>query len=421
MIFILDKKLYLVYYIHIRKNFQVLFLRGVALKNTAFIISEYDPFHNGHKYHIEKTRQAGAERIICLMSGNFVQRGDIAFCDKHSRARFAVENGADIVFELPLKNVLSGASYFAEGASQIIKKIKLDGTLSFGSSADTRSLTELSAIINSEAFKGQVDRFSLENGCNHAIATYKTLWECEPEKAEILNDPNNILALEYIKATGNMDLFSVTRNAVNHDSDFSSGGFSSAKHIRELIYNTGGLMEVKKLVPENVYSELTEMFVRGEAPTDKSCFSRVAVFELSRLGKSDFAEINGVNQGLENRIYSLLRESSELYSLYDRIKTKRFTHSRIRQIMVSSILGIKKAGLDREVPYIRVLGFNSKGREIIKEIRESCEIPLVMNLSEAPECPEKELDYLAGKLFDICRPRPLNKNTEFASKPYVSG
>ncbi|MCH5197907.1 MAG: nucleotidyltransferase family protein [Oscillospiraceae bacterium] len=390
------------------------------MKNTAFIISEYDPFHNGHKYHIEQTRQAGAKRIICLMSGNFVQRGDIAFCDKYSRAKFAVDNGADLVLEIPVKNVLSGAGYFAAGATGIITLTGLNATLSFGSSANTKELKELSKKIGSVEFQNNVDIYSRENGTNHALSAYKLLLNSDPQKAQILKDPNNILALEYIKAMSDIDIFSVKRDTLFHDSSETSDKFASAKYIREEIYKTGSIQSVKEFLPENVFISLSEMMSRGEAPSDKNKFSALAMYRLISMDKNEFAEINGINQGLENRIYSAIRESSELYSLYDRVKTKRFTHSRIRQALVSSVLGIKRSDLDRPLPYIRVLGFNGEGREIIKEIRSLSSVPLIMNLSEAPDCKEKELDYRVGKLYDICRPSPLNKNAEFASKPYVS-
>lgn len=390
------------------------------MKNTAFIISEYDPFHNGHKYHIEKTRDAGAKRVICLMSGNFVQRGDIAFCDKFSRAKFAIENGADLVLEIPIKYVLSGAAFFAFGAAEIINKTKIDGVLSFGSSAKTEELKELSDLINSDQFQEKINNFSLENGTNHALSAYKILSAFDPIKAEMLKDPNNILALEYIKSIGDMEIFSVKRDVLLHDAQNTVKNFASAKYIRDQIYKTGNIEDIKKFIPENVFNTLSGMIGRGEVPADKRKFSALSMYKLASMKKNEFIGVNGVNQGLENRIYSAVRESSELYTLYDNIKTKRFTHSRIRQIMVSSVLGINKTDLYKPMPYIRVLGFNGMGREIIKEIRQVCTVPLVMNLSEAPDCKEKELDYVAGKLFDICRPLPLNKNTEFATRPYVS-
>ena len=141
---------------------------------------------------------------------------------------------------------------------------------------------------------------------------------------------------------------------------------------------------------------------------------------LITLHQEDFSSVNGVNQGLENRIYECMKNCSDLYDLFDSVKTKRYTHARIRQILISSVLDIKKSALEQAQPYIRVLGMNETGRGLIKEIRNITDVPVVMNLSEAPDCAEKELDALCGKLFDICRPVPLHKAPEFSAKPYVS-
>ncbi len=393
------------------------------MRETAFIICEYNPFHNGHLLHIRKTREAGAKRVICIMSGNFVQRGEIAFCDKITRAGFAIENGADLVLELPVKYVLSGARYFAWGAMETICRTGINGTLSFGASASVAELKETSRITSLQEVSDTADHFSLSEGIPYAAAMQKAAGSLYPEISGIFDDPNNILALEYIKAAGaqnaDIDFFSEQRTLM-HDKETTEGNIAGAKYLRELVYNNQSLSPIRSFVPEEVYRTLYEGYNNGMLPADKSKFSVAAMARLITLQQEGFVLINGVNQGLENRICEYMKNCSDLYDLFDSVKTKRFTHARIRQILISAVLGIKKSALEQPQPYIRVLGMNETGKGLIKEIRNNADVPVIMNLSEAPECAEKELDALCGKLFDICRPVPLHKTPEYAAKPYVS-
>ena len=394
------------------------------MKDTAFIICEYNPFHNGHALHIQKTRDAGAKYIICLMSGNFMQRGEIAFCDKGLRAKWAIDHGADLVMELPVKNVLSGASYFAGGAAQIIRTTGIDGTLSFGSSGCLKDLMFLSDSCSDPEVHEKVNAYSLHNGTTYALALHRVLDNVAPEKSDLLKDPNNILAIEYINAIRNMDLntdfFAVDRGLL-HDAETPLGEYASAKYLRDIIRKTKSISSCAQYLPSDVASSIIDGVSSGTAPSDLSRFSVAAMSRLYTVTKDDLLQINGVNQGLENRIIDCIKNNNDLFELFDAVKTKRFTHARIRQILLSAVLGIKKEALERENPYIRVLGISQNGRGLLKNIRNSSLTPVVMNLSEAPDCEEKEIDFFAGKLFELCRPVSGTRNPEFELKPYVSG
>ena len=392
------------------------------MRNTAFIICEYNPFHNGHMHHIEKTRENGANNVICIMSGNFVQRGDIAFCDKNMRAKSAVDHGADLVLELPVKNVLSGAFHFASGAMNIINETGIPGTLSFGASAPLEELCRMAKYSASPEVAEAVASLSREKGIPYAAAFQKTISGMEPDRSYLLSDPNNILALEYIKAAeikkADLDFYSLHRTVL-HDSEEIRGKYAGAKYIRDVAYKKMNLADLRSYLPEDVFHMMQQGWIQGDLPSSKSLFSAAAMARLISLQPSDFAQINGVNMGIENRILKCLMNSSDIYTLFDAVKTKRFTHARIRQILLSAVFGIKKTALDRKQPYIRVLGMNEKGKSCIKEIRRHSSVPVIMNLSEAPDCEEKELDALCGKIFDICRPSPKHKAPEYAVKPYV--
>lgn len=393
------------------------------MEKTAFIICEYNPFHNGHLKHLRETRNAGAENVICIMSGNYVQRGDIAFCDKITRAGFAVDHGADLVLELPLKYVLSGASWFAKGAIDIIRQTGMAGTVSFGASAAKESLQRIAQMMLRQEILQEIRSYSLQHGVHYAVAAERIMGSRMDISGEILKDPNNILAVEYMKAAslcGNkIDFYAVERRVVLHDSDAYDTGIAGAKRIRELVYS-GCPDEMKGFLPPDVYNSLQQGMEKGLLPADRQKFAVAAMARLITETEESLREINGVRQGLENRILDSMRDCSDLQTLYDRIKTKRFTHARIRQILISAMLGIKKTTLERQNPYIRVLGMNSRGRQMIKEIRGNADVPVIMNLSEAPLCEERALDALGGKLFDLCRPSPLHISPEYSAKPYVS-
>ena len=393
------------------------------MRKTAFIVCEYDPFHNGHALHIQKTREAGAEEIVCLMSGNFVQRGEIAFCDKAVRARFAIDNGADLVLELPLKYVLSGAPYFAKGAAEIIHALHVPGTLSFGAQASLQTLETLAALTENKEILVRTDDYALLHGTSFAHSMQKVLAQTNPEESKALTDANNILAIEYFKALrrigADTDYFALQRT-VPHDAEKCSESIASARFIRETMRTAGSPYVCEQYMPAQAFSVLEEYWKSGKLPSDKIKFSAACMARLLSINESALLSVNGVNQGMENRILQCMKDCSDLYMLFDAVKTKRFTHARIRQILLSAALGIKKEALERKNPYIRVLGMNQKGRAFLREVHNSTDVPLIMNLSEAPECEERELDALSGRLYDICRPVPLHRNPEYALKPYVS-
>ena len=393
------------------------------MRDTAFVICEYNPFHNGHLRHLQTVRSAGAKRIVCLMSGNFVQRGDIAFCDKITRAGFALRGGADLVAEIPVKYVLSGASNYALGAALMMRETGIAGTLSFGASAPAETLADMAAYLRCPKITAQIMADSQQNGITYASAVKKAASHRFAQADTLLSDPNNVLALEYIKALFALDmdteLFSVERTGAAHDADTTDRQFASAKWIREAVYGKRDLNGVKPFVPPYVYDTLALQLEERAAPADRDRFSAAVFARLLTVGENELSAVNGVTQGLENRILSCIRTSGDLASLYDNVKTKRFTHARIRQALISAALGIQKNELETGLSYFRVLGMNETGRGLIREIRSKTAVPVVMNLSEAPNCAQKQTDYLCGKLFALCRPKSAQGNAEYETKPYV--
>ena len=399
------------------------------MKKNAFIIAEYNPFHNGHQYHIKETLKAGAENIICIMNGNFVQRGEPALCSKLLRAEFAVKNGADLVIELPVKYGISDASHFARGGVLTANATGLAGTLSFGACAAPEALQKLAEISRSQGFLQQVRKVSENEGKNYPAAFNKVLSLTDESLCRLTDDANNVLGLEYIhvinKTNSTLDYFVVNRSVLApHDASAPADALASAKYIRDNI-TSGNLAEAEKYMPENVFAILTDTLNKGKCAEKREFFDRAALSYLFHLQTEDFTFINGVAQGLENRIINAIRESSSLTALYDNVKTKRFTHARIRQIILAAVLGVTKQDAESDVSYIRVLAFNEKGKELLREMRKTAKVPVITNLSDITEKSsfqaqkDKETDYLAGKMFELCKLAPDNANTEFLLKPYI--
>ncbi len=406
---------------------------GAIFLNTAFIASEYNPFHNGHRHHIEETRKHGADNVVCIMSGNFVQRGSIAVAEKHIRAKTAILSGADLVIELPLKFAVSTASYFAEGFVKTAKATGIEGFISFGAKDDIDLLSKAKDII----FSREAEEFTnkcLTEGISYPKAKALFLLNHSGDNlSTVLNDANNILALEYLNARDKFfpeaPAVAVKRKGAMHDSIEISDDFASAGNIRSIIYDEisrddiiNRIYEIKKLVPEAVFNELLTAYSSGIFPASQEKFELIEFSRLLSQNTSDFIKYNNVTGGLENRIVDGLRKTNCINDLCDYVKSKSFTHSRLRQIMLSACLGITKNHLNAPLQYIRVLAFNEKGRALLNTMRKSAEIPVVTNISQVDtnnciSAIDVQSDVFAGKLFNLCLPCPLDGNPEYDIPP----
>ena len=341
------------------------------MKKIAYIICEYNPFHNGHAYHIAQTRAAGAQTVVCIMSGNFVQRGALAFADKATRAKWAIQNGADLVFELPVPYVLSGAGWFASGAAKVIRAIAVPGTLSFGAGVTLEQLNDLIEIADSEAIQARIREVCAATHVTFPRAFETVLKEVFPQQDFCaLRDPNAILALEYMRAvsseTSEIDFYSVRRETDRmHDAASVSGNYASAKYLRELFDGKPteeATAAAAAYIPASVLQSLREEIYIGSLPLRQDLFSCAAMTRLLSIDAQTLKNTNGVVEGLENRILNEVIRCNQLQTLYDAVKTKRFTHARIRQIVVSAVLGITRRDLSLPLPYLRVLGMNGAGK-----------------------------------------------------------
>ena len=329
---------------------------------TVGIVAEYNPFHNGHKYQIEQAKKlTGADTVVVVMSGNFVQRGEPAICNKWARAEMALKCGADLVIELPVYYAVRSAEYFAEGAIKILNSLNVD-CVAFGAETDDiGKLCETAEILKNEADKSDVVKEYISQGLSYPTAISKAFPEC----ADILETPNNLLAIEYIKA-GAKNPIAIKRKGVDHDGG-AVGEVASASYIRE------NLGEADKYMPKVAYEILKSEIDKGFCQPDNNKLSDIILAKLRGETPEALNKICDVSEGIENRIISAAKTAINLDELYDAVKTKRFTHARIRRIIMNYALGITKDFERCEPQYVRVLASNKKGFAVIKE----CMLPVI--------------------------------------------
>ena len=346
---------------------------------TAAIIAEYNPFHNGHRYHILRTKElVGAESIVVIMSGNFVQRGDCAVADKFSRTRMALEGGADLVLELPLPFACAGAETFAAGGVGVADALGCVDYLSFGTecgSADT--IAKAADAVSDESVRPELNAL-LSQGMPFASARTEAVRRLYgDDMAEILCMPNNTLAVEYIRSLKRLNSqiipIGIPREGAAHDSDETAGDMASATAIRRMICD-GSPDEAGRYVPQSTYRELHRMMAEGKAPADLRRCERAVLGRLRSMTREQIASLPDISEGLENRIYDCVRTARSLDELYDSIKSKRYSHARIRRIVLSAYLGVRSVHSEG-LRYIRLLGMNDRGKALLSRARPK--LPLI--------------------------------------------
>ena len=373
---------------------------------TAGIIAEYNPFHNGHKYHIEKTKEeTGADHIVAVMSGNYVQRGETAIISKWARAESAIENGVDLVIELPTMWSIARAQDFAAGAVKLINALGCVDVLSFGSECgDIETLRHISEILSDERVIERM-QCDLDIGMSFAGARAEAVRTYYGDAYyDILNEPNNILAIEYILANNKYenkpDIFTVKRKGAAHDSIIRSENFASASDIRKMILNDE---KWSPFVPQSTVDIFEKEKENQTGPTPYSKLEFSVLCCMRQLAPEDIAETPDVSEGIENRIHDAAQKARTLDELFSLAKTRRYSHARIRRIVLASFLGFTNELCYGLPPYIKVLAMNDKGKEILKEAKEKATLPIVTKASDFDDLEEraKKVYSIEGMCTDV--------------------
>lgn len=380
--------------------------------NTVAIICEYNPFHNGHRYQIARAKElSGCDTVVCIMSGSFVQRGDIAVFDKWARAEAALKNGADLVIELPVWYVLQSADMFANGAVEILARSHIADAVSFGSeSVNTDALLKCGQILANESvlFKDNIEKLMAE-GMGYPSALRKCIASVYPDLNGITQNPNDMLGASYISAmikSGAMfEIIPVERKCATHDSKEANGVYASSSAIRRFMM---AKQDASLLTPMDLSLPVYKM---------KNIESFILGF-LRTCREDTVSDVPGTEPGLEKRLISAAHKSTSLEELFELSVSKRYSLSRVRRTILASVLGLKK---DMTSDYIRILGMTDKGAQILKSAKNKSELEFVTKTADFTPSENSmfQYDVLATDIAALaCDNQHLRKSgTDFYRSP----
>ncbi len=374
---------------------------------VAGIVCEYNPFHNGHQYHIEQTKRH-ADACICVMSGNFVQRGEAACVNKFVRAEAAITGGADLVLELPTVFACRSAERFSLGAVSLLEQTGVVSLLSFGSeTADVDELKKAGAFFADEsADYKEVLAKELKKGVSFPTARAKAV------KAEsfgfLLEQPNDLLGVEYCKAIkrlgSSITPFPILRYKAEHHSKTGQDNFCSASYLR--------------LHPEELetYSPVAPLLRKGGFPVNTDLFQTILLAHLRRISPMELSDTADCTEGLEHRLKEAALESETLIDVISLAKTKRYTQTRIQRVLLNSYLGIQKKNYKPE--YFRVLAANKTGADLLRRIKENGNLPIITNLSKQKiDSDSLQTDIAAGDFYALLQTKNRRGGMDYTTSP----
>lgn len=358
------------------------------------IVTEFNPFHNGHALLLERAREAMGEdtAVVCCMSGDFVQRGEAAVWSKFARAEAAARCGADLVFELPLPWALSSAEGFARGGVGLLAALGVVDCLCFGSECgETEPLERAAEALLSPALAAELRR-ELESGIPFAAARQRALAAVtDEETARLVETPNNILAVEYIRAIYELGLdlgfMTVRREGAEHDGQ-GEGSIRSASELRNRIAagkSCSGFMPYAALA---VFEREAE---RGRGPVLMETLEPMLLARLRMLPDEEFSRLPDASEGLGNRLRAAVRDEPTLDGVLAAAKSKRYALSRIRRMTMCACLGVREGMAEGVPPYARLLAASERGRELLRRAQDKSRIPIITKAAAARQLPRETL------------------------------
>ena len=399
------------------------------------IVAEYNPFHNGHLYHLLKSKDLTKDNlVVAVIGGNFTQRGEASLVDKWTKCEMAIDNGIDLVIELPILYSISSAENFADGAVKILNSLKVVDHISFG--AECEELNKLNIVANTLYEEPKEYKLFLQSELNKGLSFPKAR---ENALIDYLNDfsyktilsgSNNILAIEYLKALNKhhskVTPVLVPRGNTNHLNRDYTGKITSSTAIREMI-KTGNTRNLKSSLTPNSYTILKEEIEKGHFIHDISEFEKMFFYNLRKTSVEELKKLPDVSEGLEN----LIKKSANLYNSYDEfissVSSKRYTSTRIKRILLYSLLGISEKEMEiskKVTPYIRVLGFNKNGKELLRTIsKRNPNLNIITSVKKfIDDNKNKNLqmlldkDILASNVYTLCYKKDGLSNLDFTKK-----
>ena len=423
------------------------------------IIAEYNPFHNGHQYHLERAKAlTGADAVVVIMSGPVTQRGEAALCDKWSRAEMAVRSGADLVLELPFAFACNSAEEFARGGVSILNGLGCVADLVFGCESDPEIIIAMAkASAEQEERFSELIRSGLDDGLSYPVARGRAMLSfCDPEAIASLDRPNDILAAEYVRQIvlqrSQIVPHGVMRRGSYHDTEIrdEETKFSSATAVRQAVMENRW-DDVGHAVPDSTRTMLKVLEERNELTgLQKSGMDLMILSHLLHLGPEGIRNMHGCAEGLEYRLWNVLSQVTSVDELLKETASGRYPTARLRRLLVHSLVGLTKdrfeqirMGADQGELYARVLACSETGAKLLKKIKKTeGTIPVYTNLNRELSDDEKKilkgericedgvlvspavislaLDVRAGNFLQMGCGKRLYDGSDFVKCPYIA-
>lgn len=384
------------------------FWKGERMR-TAGVICECNPLHEGHRYLLRRARESGADAVVCVMSGDFVQRGEAAILDGQTRAKILLEGGADLVLELPFPFCSSGADFFARAGVSILSRLGVN-ELWFGSECgDIDRLSHLAKIAESEEFQAQYARSARSDG--GTAKAYVSLLQ-NMEETDLSLSSNDLLGISYLRAIhvskASLIPHTVARLGCGYsDKETKAGEYPSATALRRLIVSKG-VDAAREYLSERCFSLLSDAIARGEAPADLAYAERLILGQFRLMSKEKTERIAELSGGLGARMREASKKAAGLSDFLSLAATKKYPISRLQRGILFALTEIEPTDLRTPPAYTRLLAANALGYEFLASVRKTSEIPIVTRASDYPKTPDavrqREWEGKARNLYGLCRP-----------------
>jgi len=408
---------------------------------TVGLIVEYNPFHNGHLYHLQQSMKiTESDAVVAVMSGNFLQRGEPALLNKWTRTEMALRGGCDLVIELPVAYATQAAEWFAYGATALLSATGVVDSLCFGSEGG--DIAPLQRIAKTLAYEppdfAPLIAEELSTGSSYPAAYSAAVKRLMEQLGDLvaaqfpLSQPNNTLGLHYLIALERLASpirpFTIKREKAGYtQAEISDSSIASATAIRKLLSEAASVSEAAPYVPASTLELLQQDMEQGLAPNSWERFAPQLFAKLIGEPAARLSEYHEMTEGLEHRIKQLLPSLSQLdvATLLGTLKTKRYTRTKLQRALLAVLLGHRKEELSPErlrtgVQYIRVLGFTPKGRELLKRMKQTAKLPVLLSAARPAESyPYLELDIRATALYALAIPgtKPRELYRDYYNKP----
>lgn len=399
------------------------------IKIITGIITEYNPFHKGHEYHLQKAKlDTNASGVICIMSGNFTQRGIPAIIDKWKRAEMAIRNGIDLVIELPLVYSVSSAEHFAFGSVSLLNSLGIVDYLYFGSEeGDIRILKDIANTLVAEPMEYKhflKDNLKLGLPFHLSRANALSNYINSNDVLNVLSNSNNILGIEYIKALLKLNSSIIPKTIKREGASYNDvnlcTSFSSATSIRKHLKEKS-LSDLKNTIPEASYDILYSLSSSNYPFVFEEDMFKYIKYKLL-TNNTDVLNLPDISEGLENKFFREILTSNSLNELILKVKSKRYTYTRISRILAQCFLNLENFDIltlsKMQTPYARVLAFNSNGQSMLKDIKKNSEINLVTKVPRNNLCDHMKIDILGTKAYSLLNSN-INPMDDYLKGPFI--